>query len=61
MADLAYFAKLRSAWFINLTGDYVWRQSKVMEKVNNATLQKLRNRRAKLKRLHSLTRKNKSM
>lgn len=36
-------------------------KSKVMEKVNNATLQKLRNRRAKLKRLHNLTRKNKSV
>ena len=34
-------------------------KSKVMEKVNNATLQKLRNRRAKLKRLANLTRKNK--
>ena len=34
-------------------------KSKVMEKANNATLQKLRNRRAKLKRLHNLTRKNK--
>jgi hypothetical protein len=36
-------------------------KSKVMEKVNNITLQKLRNRRAKLKRLHNLTRKNKSV
>lgn len=33
---------------------------KVMEKANNATLQKLRNRRAKLKRLYNLTRKNKT-
>jgi hypothetical protein len=36
-------------------------KSKMMEKVNNITLQKLRNRRAKLKRLHNLTRKNKSV
>lgn len=33
---------------------------KTMEKANNATLQKLRNRRAKLKRLYNLTRKNKA-
>lgn len=34
-------------------------RQKVMEKANNITLQKLRNRRAKLKRLYNITRKNK--